>query len=237
MCAAHPADRSHERFNWTIIQTKETPVASPDTDTADAQPEVSSVTEHVTTMDAQSAAALAHEMADVAAAMFGLLLLQSPARPVHQDISRAAVSEPLTHQAEAQVAAVPSPVVADQSVSTQSLPVNGPAPVGTPTQPAMRSVSVSSIPMPALTAVPSAPTPSSASPAPIAVPAGALPVAIPVPVLVGEPAAEETLSADTSGEEQRPTDETPSAPAPIAAVAPVAPRTMAMLNEIAFLDD
>jgi hypothetical protein len=56
-------------------------------------------------------------------------------------------------------------------------------------------------------------------------------------VLVGEPAAEVTLSTDTSSEGQVPADEAPAAPAPVAASAPVAPRTMAMLNEIAFLDD
>jgi hypothetical protein len=215
-------------------------VASPDTSSGnDTTPEMTSDGGGVSTMDASTTAALAHEMADVAAAMFGLLLLQSPARPVHQDIPRSAVSEPLTDQTGArQVASLPLPAaVADQSVSAQLLPVSGPAPVGTPAQPALQSFPVSSIPVPALTAVPSAPAPSPASPAPIAVPAAAGPVAIPVPVLVGEPAAEGTLSADTSGEEQAPTDETPSAPAPVAAAAPVAPRTMAMLNEIAFLDD
>lgn len=142
-------------------------------------------------MDGRLAHEMVNQMADVARAMFALLLVQVPREPFNRDIPLAAIieSQPQLTQALAlevpreSIALSPAPVAA-------ALPIPEDVPAPAPNGPA-------SIVMPTSIAMPSQAVP--------VVPAVALVPDVAVPV-----------------------------PAP---AAPEAPRSMAMLSEIGFLDD
>ena len=130
------------------------------------------------TMGAESARGIGHQMADVAGAMFGLLLLQRP--EAHQDIPR------------------------------PETPPQPPAESSPPTAIALPEVALPAVELP-----PQEPA-AATQPAPHSI---ALPASIPMPDL--PPDIEPTTGGGL----------------PVPVTVPEAPRSMALLSEIGFLDD
>lgn len=153
-------------------------------------------------MDSHTTQALAHEMASVAGALFGLL---HPHRIAELGLPRTpAAGLPATPVAPAEVSPAAASAPTRDRVAPPVVPAALPLPPGPPEM-----------------APDAAPAPAPV-PAPVPTPTG-IPVSVPVPVPVPEVAPEPQAAAD---------DPTPGRP-PTARER----RSMALLHEIAFLDE